>query len=54
VAFSRQMEPYICRLEKDFTTQILLSAVRLSDTNAIRLYQYLRHEFRTNKKTLYF
>ncbi|HGJ5866546.1 MAG TPA: replication initiation protein [Arsenophonus nasoniae] len=49
VAFSRQMEPYICRLEKDFTTQILLSAVRLSDTNAIRLYQYLREKISAGK-----
>ncbi|WGM04036.1 replication initiation protein [Arsenophonus nasoniae] len=49
IAFSRQMEPYICRLEKDFTTQILLSAVRLSDTNAIRLYQYLREKISAGK-----
>ncbi|WMY95324.1 MAG: replication initiation protein (plasmid) [Arsenophonus sp.] len=49
VAFSRQMEPYICRLEKDFTTQILLSAVRLSDTNAIRIYQYLREKISAGK-----
>uniref|UniRef100_A0A1A9VZ30 Initiator Rep protein WH1 domain-containing protein n=1 Tax=Glossina brevipalpis TaxID=37001 RepID=A0A1A9VZ30_9MUSC len=34
VRFSRQMEPYICMIEKDFTTQILLSSVRISDTNA--------------------
>lgn len=49
VAFSRQMEPYICRLEKDFTTQILLSAIRLSDTNAIRLYQYIREKISAGK-----
>lgn len=49
VAFSRQMEPYICRLEKDFTTQVLLSAIRLSDTNAIRMYQYLREKISAGK-----
>lgn len=49
VAFSRQMEPYICRLEKDFTTQVLLSAVRLSDTNASRFYQYLREKISAGK-----
>lgn len=49
VVFSRQMEPYICRLEKDFTTQILLSAIRLNDTNAIRMYQYLREKISAGK-----
>ncbi|MGP1946058.1 MAG: replication initiation protein [Arsenophonus sp. ER-EMS1-MAG3] len=49
IAFSRQMEPYISRLEKDFTTQILFSAVRLSDTNAIRMYQYLREKISAGK-----
>lgn len=49
VVFSRQMEPYICRLEKDFTTQVLLSAVRISDTNASKLYQYLRQKISAGK-----
>lgn len=44
VQFSRQMEPYICMIEKDFTTQILMSNIRLPDTNAAKLYQYLREK----------
>ena len=42
VQFSRQMEPYICMLEKDFTTQVLMSNIRLSDSNSAKLYQLLR------------
>lgn len=49
IVFSRQMEPYICRIERDFTTQVLLSAVRISDTNASRLYQYLRQKISEKK-----
>lgn len=50
VRFSRQMEPYICMIEKDFTTQILLSSVRISDTNASNFYQLLRKNISAGKK----
>ncbi|ENN8378613.1 replication initiation protein [Providencia rettgeri] len=53
VRFSRQIEPYICMLERDFTTQLLLSSVRLSDSNASNLYQYLRQKI-SSGKTSYF
>ncbi|MEX9875774.1 replication initiation protein [Providencia rettgeri] len=53
VRFSRQVEPYICMLERDFTTQLLLSSVRLSDSNASNLYQYLRQKI-SSGKTSYF
>lgn len=42
INFTRQMEPYICRLKDGYTTQVLLSAVRLSDQNASSLYQLIR------------
>lgn len=42
INFTRQMEPYICRLKDGYTTQVLLSAVRLSDSNASNLYQLIR------------
>ncbi|CNI56855.1 replication initiation protein [Yersinia ruckeri] len=42
INFTRQMEPYICRLKDGYTTQVLLSAVRLSDPNASNLYQLIR------------
>ena len=50
VRFSRQVEPYICMLEKDYTTQVLLSSIRLTDTNASNLYQYLRKQISAGKK----
>lgn len=50
VKFSRQVEPYICMIERDFTTQLLLSSVRLSDSNATNLYQYLRKKISNGKK----
>ncbi len=53
VQFSRQVEPYICMIEKDFTTQILLSSVRLTETNASNLYQLLR-KYISAGKTKYF
>ena len=49
ISFSRQMEPYICKLEKDYTTQFLISSVRLNDTNAMRIYQYLREKIGKGK-----
>ncbi|QBY46779.1 replication initiation protein [Arsenophonus nasoniae] len=49
VRFSRQVEPYICMIEKDFTTQVLLSSVRIADTNASNFYQYLRKNISSGK-----
>lgn len=49
VRFSRQVEPYICMIEKDFTTQVLLSSIRISDTNASTFYQYLRKNISSGK-----
>ena len=42
ISFSRQMEPYICFLSSDFTTQVLLSATRLREANTNNLYQLIR------------
>lgn len=53
VKFSRQVEPYICMIERDFTTQLLLSSVRLSDSNATNLYQYLRKKISNGKKSYF-
>lgn len=53
VSFTRQMEPYICKLERDYTTQVLLSSVRLTESNASRMYQYLRNKI-SNGKSSYF
>lgn len=44
ISFSRQMEPYICMIEGNFTTQVLLSSARLRDTNASNLYQLIRQK----------
>jgi len=53
VSFSRQMEPYICMIDKNFTTQVLISSVRLRDTNASNLYQLIRQKI-GERKTEYF
>ncbi|WP_141109860.1 replication initiation protein, partial [Escherichia albertii] len=42
LSFGRSIEPYICQLKDNYTTQVLFSAVRLSDTNASSLYQLIR------------
>ncbi|EGZ8458162.1 replication initiation protein [Salmonella enterica] len=42
LSFARTIEPYICQLKDNYTTQVLFSAVRLSDTNASSLYQLIR------------
>ena len=49
IELSRQIEPYICMLERDYTTQILLSSIRLPDTNASKLYQLLRRKISTGR-----
>ena len=53
IMFSRSMEPYVCMIERDYTTQVLLSAMRLRDTNASNLYQLIRNRV-GQKKTSYF
>ncbi len=53
IEFSRDAEPYICMLEKNFTTQVLLSAARLSDTNASNLYNLIS-EKKSAGKSEYF
>lgn len=50
IMFSRSMEPYICQLKSDYTTQVLLSAMRLKDTNASNLYQLIRHQIGQRKE----
>ncbi|MEL4245222.1 replication initiation protein [Shewanella xiamenensis] len=53
LSFSRQMEPYICMIEGNFTTQVLLSSARLRDTNASNLYQLIRQKI-SEKRERYF
>ena len=53
ISFSRQMEPYICMIEGNYTTQVLLSSARLRDTNASNLYQLIRQKI-SEKKERYF
>lgn len=53
IAFSRQMEPYICMIEGNYTTQVLLSSARLRDSNASNLYQLIRQKI-SQKKDRYF
>ena len=53
INFSRQMEPYICMIEGNYTTQVLLSSARLRDTNASNLYQLIRQKI-SEKKDRYF
>lgn len=42
IVFSRSIEPYITQLKDSYTTQVLISSVRLIDTNASNLYQFIR------------
>ena len=44
---SRQMEPYIAHLSSDYTSQTLMSAVRLTTRNTANLYQFLRESMCT-------
>ncbi len=53
ISFSRQMEPYVCMIEGNYTTQVLLSSARLRDTNASNLYQLIRQKIGV-KKDRYF
>lgn len=49
LSFTRYIEPYICRLKDNYTTQVLLSTVRLSETNASSLYQLIRKKISGGK-----
>ncbi|CAO94843.1 replication initiation protein [Erwinia tasmaniensis] len=49
ISFTRVIEPYICRLADGFTTQVLLSAARLTETNASSLYQLIRKNISSGK-----
>lgn len=49
IRFTRTMEPYISLLAGGYTTQVLLSATRLSETNASNLYQLVRKNISMGK-----
>lgn len=50
IRFTRTMEPYISRLAGGYyTTQVLLSAARLSENNSSSLYQLLRKHISQGK-----
>lgn len=53
IGFSRQMEPYICMIEGNYTTQVLLSSARLRDTNASNLYQLIRQKIGEKKERFF-
>ena len=53
INFSRQMEPYICMIEGNYTTQVLLSSARLRDTNASNLYQLIRQKIGKKKERFF-
>ncbi|EBJ5114486.1 replication initiation protein [Salmonella enterica] len=49
IGFSNVIEPYITMLKDSYTTQVLLSSVRLTDQNANILYQYIRKQISNGK-----
>ncbi|EGK6220163.1 replication initiation protein [Salmonella enterica] len=49
IVFSRSIEPYITRLKDSYTSQVLISSVRLTDSNASTFYQYLRKKISEGK-----
>ena len=51
IVFSRSIEPYICKLKDSYTTQVLISSVRLTDSNASSFYQFLRKKISEGKTT---
>ncbi|ENG6110120.1 MULTISPECIES: replication initiation protein [Serratia] len=53
LSFSRYVEPYICRLKDNYTTQVLLSTVRLTETNASSLYQLIRKNISLGKRSYF-
>jgi plasmid replication initiation protein len=53
VMFTRQMEPYISMLAGNFTSQVLLSAARLTNSHSSSLYQLIRENV-SKKKSHYF
>ena len=53
ISFSRQMEPYICLIGGNYTTQVLISSARLRDTNASNLYQLIRQKISEKKYSFF-
>ncbi|EDT7384263.1 replication initiation protein [Salmonella enterica subsp. enterica] len=49
IGFSNVIEPYITMLKDSYTTQVLLSSVRLTDQNANILYQFIRKQISMGK-----
>ncbi|EFI3871207.1 TPA: replication initiation protein [Klebsiella pneumoniae subsp. pneumoniae] len=49
IVFSRSIEPYITKLKDSYTSQVLISSVRLTDSNASTFYQYLRKKISEGK-----
>ncbi|HGX8720498.1 TPA: replication initiation protein [Escherichia coli] len=53
IAFSHVIEPYITMLKDSYTTQVLISSVRLADQNSNMLYQFIRKQYSSGKKTFF-
>lgn len=53
IRFTGVIEPYICRLADGFTTQVLLSAARLTEANASSLYQLIRKNISAGKRSYF-
>lgn len=53
IRFTSVIEPYICRLADGFTTQVLLSAARLTEANASSLYQLIRKNISAGKRSYF-
>ena len=51
--FSHVIEPYITMLKDSYTTQVLISSVRLADQNSNMLYQFIRKQYSSGKKTFF-
>ncbi|EEJ7181215.1 TPA: replication initiation protein [Salmonella enterica subsp. houtenae] len=49
IVFSRSIEPYISKLKDSYTTQVLISSVRLTDSNSSTFYQFLRKKISEGK-----
>lgn len=50
IAFSHVIEPYITMLKDSYTTQVLISSVRLADQNSNMLYQFIRKQYSSGKR----
>lgn len=53
LSFTRYIEPYISKLKDNYTTQVLLSTVRLSETNASSLYQLIRKNISCGRRNYF-